>query len=201
MSPPPSALLAEANATIGIGYGAFFPDVTLSAAAASRHQLSHWFDWPSRFWSIGPRFRRPSSMAASIAPSSNSTRRPTTPTLPPIARPSLTAFQQVEDYLAATRILSQQVMKQQEAVDAAQDHLNLEMGRYQAGNRSLYRRHHRADDAALEPADAGNAARARRLTASIELIQALGGGWDTSQLPTPKQVSEKGNKADTVLQR
>ena len=55
------------------------------------------------------------------------------PTLPPIAQTVLTAFQQVEDYLAATRILSQQIIKQREAVDASQEYLDLEMGRYQAG--------------------------------------------------------------------
>src|SRR6185503_8418698 len=47
--------LAEANATIGIGYGAFFPSVTLSAAGGfEASTLEHWFEWPSRFWSIGP---------------------------------------------------------------------------------------------------------------------------------------------------
>ena len=139
-------------------------------------------------------------MAASIAPNSSSTRRPTTPTLPSIARPSLTAFQQVEDYLAATRILSQQVLKQHEAVDAAQTTLNLEMGRFETGL-DPYINVTTAQVTLLSDQESLVTIQIQEAVASIELIQALGGGWDLSQLPTPAQLSKKPPKADTVLQR
>ena len=193
--------LADANATIGIGYGAFYPTVTLSAGGGFQaSQFSHWFDWPSNFWSIGPQlsqtlfngglYRAQLQQYTSIYNSDVATYRQTV----------LTAFQQVEDYLAATRILSQQILKQQEAVDAAKEQLDLEMGRYQEGI-DPYLDVTIVQTTLLSNQQTLTTLHVQETTASIELIQALGGGWDTSQLPTPKQVSEKANKADTVLQR
>jgi NodT family efflux transporter outer membrane factor (OMF) lipoprotein len=193
--------LADANATIGIGYGAFYPTVTLSAGGGFQaSQFSHWFDWPSNFWSIGPQlsqtlfngglYRAQLQQYTSIYNADVATYRQTV----------LTAFQQVEDYLAATRILSQQILKQQEAVDAAKEQLDLEMGRYKEGI-DPYLAVTIAQTTLLSDQQTLTTLHVQETTASIELIQALGGGWDTSQLPTPKQVSEKANKADTVLQR
>jgi NodT family efflux transporter outer membrane factor (OMF) lipoprotein len=193
--------LADANATIGIGYGAFYPTVTLSAGGGFQaSQFSHWFDWPSNFWSIGPQlsqtlfngglYRAQLQQYTSIYNADVATYRQTV----------LTAFQQVEDYLAATRILSQQILKQQEAVDAAKEQLDLEMGRYQEGI-DPYLDVTIVQTTLLSNQQTLTTLHVQATTASIELIQALGGGWDTSQLPTPKQVSEKANKADTVLQR
>ncbi len=193
--------IADANATIGIGYGAFYPTVTLSAGGGFQaSQFSHWFDWPSNFWSIGPQlsqtlfngglYRAQLQQYTSIYNADVATYRQTV----------LTAFQQVEDYLAATRILSQQILKQQEAVDAAKEQLDLEMGRYQEGI-DPYLDVTIAQTTLLSNQQTLTTLHVQESTASIELIQALGGGWDTSQLPTPKQVSEKANKADTVLQR
>jgi NodT family efflux transporter outer membrane factor (OMF) lipoprotein len=193
--------IAEANATIGIGYGAFFPSVTLSAGGGfEASQLMHWFDWPSNFWSIGPQlsqtlfngglYRAELQQYTATYNADVATYRQTV----------LTAFQQVEDYLAATRILSQQILKQREAVDAAKEELTLEMGRYKSGI-DPYLSVTIAQNTLLSNQQTLTTLNVQETTAAIELIQALGGGWDTSQLPTPAQVSEKLNKADTKLQR
>jgi len=193
--------LAEANATIGIGYGAFFPDVTLTAGGGfEASSLTHWFDWPSRFWSIGPSlsqtlfngglYRAQLQQYTAIYNGDVATYRQTV----------LTAFQQVEDYLAATRILSQQILKQQEAVDAARQFLTLQTGRFETGL-DPYLDVVIAQNTLLTNQQLLATLHVQQTTAAIELIQALGGGWDRTQLLTPAQVSQKPSKADTTLQR
>lgn len=192
--------IAEANATIGIGYGAFFPNLTLSAAGGfEASSFAHWFDWPSRFWSIGPSlsqtlfngglYRAQLQQYTATYNADVATYRQTV----------LAAFQQVEDYLAATRILSQQILKQQEAVDDAQTYLKLEMGRYQTGL-DPYLDVMIAQTTLLSDQQSLATLHIEEMTASIQLIQALGGGWDRSQLPTPAQVSVKPAKGDYTLQ-
>jgi NodT family efflux transporter outer membrane factor (OMF) lipoprotein len=192
--------VAEANATIGIGYGAFFPSVTLTASGGfEASTLEHAFDWPSRFWSIGP------SVSQLIFDGGlyRATLQQYTATynadVAIYRQTALTAFQQVEDYLAATRILSQQVLRQREAVDAAQTTLDLEMGRFQSGI-DPYINVTTAQVTLLSDQESLVSIQIQEAVASIELIQALGGGWDRSQLATPAQLTAKPPKADTVLQ-
>lgn len=193
--------LAEANATIGIGYGAFFPDVTLSAAGGfEASSFEHWFDWPSRFWSIGPSVSQTLFNGGLYRAELQQYTATYNADVAIYRQTSLTAFQQVEDYLAATRILSQQVIKQREAVDAAQMTLNLEMGRFQTGL-DPYINVTTAQVTLLSDQESLVTLQVQEAVASIEMIQALGGGWDLSQLPTPAQVSKKPAKADTVMQR
>jgi NodT family efflux transporter outer membrane factor (OMF) lipoprotein len=190
--------VAEANATIGIGYGAFFPSLTLSAAGGfEASTLANAFTWPSRFWSIGPSlsqtvfngglYRAQLQQFTATYNADVATYRQTV----------LTAFQQVEDELAATRILSQQILKQREAVDAAQVSLTLELGRYETGV-DPYLAVTIAQVTLLSNQQSLATLQVQESTAAIELIQALGGGWDSTQLPTPAQVSQK---ADTIMQR
>lgn len=192
--------LAQANATIGVGYGAFFPSVTLTAVGGFESSLfKHWFDWPSNFWALGPSitetifngwlYRAQLQQYSAIYNADVATYRQTV----------LTAFQQVEDYLAATRILSQQILKQQEAVDSAQQYLTLEMGRYQTGL-DPYINVMVAQTTLLGDQQTLTALHIEGMNASIELIQALGGGWDHTQLPTPKQAGEKPAKDAYKLQ-
>jgi NodT family efflux transporter outer membrane factor (OMF) lipoprotein len=193
--------LAEANATIGIGYGAFFPDVTLSAQGGFEASLfKHWFDWPSRFWSIGPSvsqtifngglYRAELQQFTATYNGDVATYRQTV----------LTAFQQVEDYLAASRILSQQAIKEKEAVDSAQQFLDLETGRYESGI-DPYINVMTAQTTLLTTQESLAGTQIQQSTAAIELVQALGGGWDITQLPTAAQMATKPNKADTVRQQ
>jgi outer membrane protein TolC len=92
------------------------------------------------------------------------------------------------------------VIKQREAADAAQTTLNLEMGRFETGL-DPYINVTTAQVTLLSDQESLVTLQIQEAVASIELIQALGGGWDVSQLPTPAQVSKKPPKADTVLQR
>jgi NodT family efflux transporter outer membrane factor (OMF) lipoprotein len=183
--------LAEANATIGIGYGAFFPNLTLSADGGFESSLfKHWFDWPSRFWSIGPSVSQTIFNGGLYRAQLHQYTATYNADVATYRQTVLTAFQQVEDFLAATRILSQQILKQQEAVDAAQTSLNLEMGRYQTGI-DPYIDVTVAQTTLLGDQQTLTTLHVEEMTASIELVQALGGGWDSSQLPTPSQISKK----------
>src|ERR1700722_11162866 len=192
--------MASANATLGVAYSAFYPNLTLPAAAGFQIYLfKHLADWPSRFWSVGPSFSQPIFNAAlkadlhqfvAIYNADVASYRQTT----------LVAFQQVEDFLSQTRILSQQIEQQRAAVASAQASLDLEMGRYETGIDPYI------DVVTLQNTVFTNqqtvySLQIEQMTGAVQLVQALGGGWDTSQLPTPKQVSQAPSKADTQLQR
>jgi NodT family efflux transporter outer membrane factor (OMF) lipoprotein len=183
--------LAEDNATIGIGYGAFFPAVTISARGGYESSLlSHIVDWPSRFWSVGPSvaqtvfdgglYRAQLHQYEAIYNADLATYRQT----------ALVAFQQVEDSLAATRVYSQQILEQQQAVQSAQQYLNLETTRYQTGV-DPFVDVMIAETTLLGDQTTLNSLEVDEMLSSVQLVQALGGGWDRSQLPTPEQVSAK----------
>jgi NodT family efflux transporter outer membrane factor (OMF) lipoprotein len=193
--------LAEANATIGVGYGAFFPQVTISADAGFESStLKHLFDWPSRIWSIGPSASQIIFDGGLYRAELHQYEAEYNTDLASYRQSVLNAFQQVEDYLSATRIYSQQILRQQQAVKDAQDYLNLELVRYNTGV-DPYVDVVVAQTTLLTNQETLNSLHVEAMTSAVELVQALGGGWDRSQLPTPSQAGAKTTKADYSVQQ
>ena len=110
----------------------------------------------------------------------------------------LVAFEQVEDSLAAVRILSQQILRQQEAVDSSRTFLQLELTRYDAGI-DPYIDVVTAQTTLLSNQQSLTNLQVQEMAASVQLIAALGGGWDRSQLPTPAEVTKAPSKAATKM--
>jgi NodT family efflux transporter outer membrane factor (OMF) lipoprotein len=182
--------LAEDNAIIGVGYAAFFPTVTLSAdGGLQSSSVQNWFSWPSRFWSVGPAAAETVYNGGLYRAQIHQYTATYNKDLATYRNTVLTAFQQVEDYLAEVRIESQQVIHQQEAVEAAQEFLKLEMVRYRTGV-DPYIDVVTAQTTLLTNQQAAATAQISAMAAAVNLIEALGGGWDRSQLPSPKQVSK-----------
>ena len=102
----------------------------------------------------------------------------------------LTAFQQVEDYMSNTRIYTEQIARQQDAVKSAQEYLDIETDRYDIGL-DPYLNVMVAQNTLLTAQSALNAQRISAMMASVQLIQALGGGWNVADLPTPEQIKAK----------
>ena len=111
----------------------------------------------------------------------------------------LNAFQQVEDALAEVRILSQQILRQQAAVNSSRTYLKLEQARYDTGI-DPYIDVVIAQTTLLSNQQTLAGLQIVEMTDSVQLIEALGGGWDRSQLPTPAQVTAKPAKAETTIQ-
>jgi NodT family efflux transporter outer membrane factor (OMF) lipoprotein len=192
--------MAAANAQIRVAYAAFYPSLTLSASGGVESSaIKHILDWPSRFWSVGPSISETVYDGGLRRATVNQYIATYNASLAGYRQSVLTAFQQVEDSLAAVRLLSQQIRRQQEAVDSSQTFLRLELGRYETGI-----------DPFIDVVTAQTTLLANRqslvtlevqqMTASVQLIEALGGGWDRSQLPTPAQITEKPAKSETVIQ-
>ncbi len=193
--------LAEANATIGIGYGAFFPQVTISADAGFQSStLTNLFAWPSRIWSIGPTISETIFDGWLYRAELHQYEAQYNADLATYRQTVLTAFQQVEDSLVATRTYSQQILHQQDAVKDAQDYLNLELVRYNTGV-DPYVDVVIAQTTLLNNQETLNALQVEEMTSAVELVQALGGGWDRSQLPTASQVGAKTSNADYKMQQ
>lgn len=193
--------LAEANATIGIGYGAFFPNVTLSAAGGFESStFAKWFTWPSRFWSIGPSLSQTIFNGGLYRAELNQYTATYNADLALYRQTVLTAFQQVEDNLAAVRLYSQQIERQQAAVKDATETLKLEMGRYETGI-DPYVDVTTAQATLLSDQQTLATIQVEEMASAVSLIEALGGGWDLSQLPTPSQLGAKPPKSDTTLQQ
>jgi NodT family efflux transporter outer membrane factor (OMF) lipoprotein len=193
--------LAEANATIGIGYGAFFPNLTLAASGGVESStFKNWFTWPSRFWSIGPSVSQTIFNGGLYRAELNQYTATYNADLASYRQTVLVAFQQVEDNLAAVRLYSQQVDRQQAAVKHAQEFLDLETGRYQTGV-DPYIDVVTAQTTLLGDQQTLAAIEVEQMTSAVSLIEALGGGWDVSQLPTPSQLTQKAPKADYTLQK
>jgi len=183
--------MASANAQIGVAVAAFYPNITLSAEGGLESStLKHLFDWPSRFWSVGPAASETIFDAGLRRATVNQYIATYNADVASYRQTVLTAFQQVEDYLAAVRVLSKQVQQQQQAVDSASKTLELEKGRYDTGI-DPYIDVVTAQTNLLTDQQELASLHIERMTASVQLIQALGGGWDNSQLPSPTDVSKK----------
>ncbi len=112
--------LASANAQIGVAYAAFYPSLTLSASGGfDSSSWKHLFDWPSRVWSIGPSVSETVYDGGLRRATVNQFITTYNADVASYRQTVLTAFQQVEDSMAAVRLLSQQVMKQQLAVQSS----------------------------------------------------------------------------------
>lgn len=175
--------MAAANEQIGIAQAAFYPTLSLSAVAGfTGTSAVNWFTWPSRFFAVGPtlsqtlfdhgRRRATSDIALANYDSTVASYRQAT----------LTAFQQVEDNLNALHRLEIEADQQRAATASAQQSLDLFNTRYEGGV-DTYLQVITWQTALLENERNDIDITRRRLEASVLLIKALGGGWNTSQLP------------------
>jgi NodT family efflux transporter outer membrane factor (OMF) lipoprotein len=186
--------VAAANAQIGVAVAAYYPTVTLSASGGfDSSSLSKWLAWPSHFWSVGPGIsetvfdgglRRAQTAAARAAYDG---------TVASYRQTVLTGFQEVEDNLAALRILEEEAKAQDEAVKAAQHSVTFTTNQYKAGTVS-YLNVLVAQTIALTNEITALGIAGRRMTASVLLVKALGGGWDVSTLPSAKDLGRKDSK-------
>ena len=193
--------MAEANATIGIAYAAYYPNLTLSAEGGfESSSLAHWLSWPSRFWSVG------ASLSETVfdAGLRRATVQQYTATynadVASYRQTVLGAFQQVEDTLAEVRILSKEIQQEQQAVDSAQTFLKLEQARYDTGI-DPYIDVLIAQTTVLANQQTLNNLQVQQMTSAVALVEALGGGWDRSQLPSVQQVTQKPDKSETTIQQ
>ena len=193
--------LAEANSTIGIGYGAFFPNVVLNASGGFESStFSRWFDWPSRFWSIGPSISQTIFNHGLYRAQLHQYAATYNADLASYRQTVLTAFQQVEDSLAATRLYSQQIQQQKAALRDAKHYLHLEQIRYKSGI-DPYLSVITAQTTVLSQQETLATIQVEEMTSAVHLIEALGGGWKRSNLPSPADTGKKVPKAEYALQR
>ena len=180
--------VAEANADIGVTKAAFFPSLVLGATGGFEStSIASWFTWPARFFSLGPTLSQTLFDKGRRKAATEVSRAQYDATVASYRNTVLTSFQEVEDNLAALRILSHELDQQNEAVASAQRALTLSNERYKSGIDS-YLNVITAQTALLNNQRTVVNLRTQQMTASVELIKALGGGWDASQLPTPKPL-------------
>jgi NodT family efflux transporter outer membrane factor (OMF) lipoprotein len=179
-----------ANEQIGIARAAFFPTVTLGATGGfGGTSILNWLNWPSRFWAVGPslaetlfdagRRRAGSDVAIAGYDAAVATYRQT----------ALTAFQQVEDNLAALRVLENEEKEQRDAVASAEESLQLFTNRYQGGVDN-YLQVITAQTTTLTNERYEIDIKRRRMDASVLLIKALGGGWDINSMPSLRSLKK-----------
>ena len=175
--------VAAANEQIGIARAAFFPDLLISATGGLQAgSIVDWFTWPSRYWAVGPQVLQTVFDAGRRRAQLESAEAGYDATVANYRQTALTAFQEVEDNLSTLRILEQESAKQEEATAAAENSLQLSLNRYKGGL-VTYLEVITAQSTALSNERTEVDLLRRRMDASVQLIKALGGGWDTSKLP------------------
>jgi NodT family efflux transporter outer membrane factor (OMF) lipoprotein len=169
--------MAAANAQIGIAKAAYYPAIRLSAAAGlEAATLVSWFTWPSRFWAVGTAVSAPLFDGGLRRSLSEQAMAAYDATVAEYRGTVLTGFQEVEDNLAALRILEDEANVQDQAVQAAQQVVHIIFNQYQAGT-VAYLNVLIVQTIALANERAALGIIGRKLAASVLLVKALGGGW------------------------
>ena len=180
--------MAEANALIGVQKAAYYPTLSITGSAGfEASKFSKWMTSPSRYWSVGPTASetifdgglRKSTMAQYTALYNADVAS--------YKQTVLTAFQQTEDDLVALRLITQQIEQQQETVTSAQRYFDVATARYRTGL-DPYLNVFTAQSTLLANQQTMIVLRAQQMTTSVQLIEALGGGWDVTQLPSEHAV-------------
>jgi NodT family efflux transporter outer membrane factor (OMF) lipoprotein len=182
-------LIAAANAQIGVAEAAFFPTLTLSASRGfESSDLSRWLTLPSRFWAVGPALAETLFEGGLRQAQTEEARAAYDANVAAYRQTVLTGFQEVENNLAALRILEQEAQVQDAAVQDARQSVTLATNQYKGGIVSYL------DVIVVQAIALTNERSAvdilgRRLVASVLLIKALGGGWNAADLPTAADLA------------
>jgi len=183
--------VAQANAEIGVAKAAYFPTILLSASGGfGTSSVANWLTWPSRFWSVGPSLAETIFDAGLRTATIQQYRATYDQTVANYQQTVLTAFQQVEDNLASLRILSQDIAQQDAAVEAATRNLQEATVRYKAGL-DPYLNVIVAQTGLLNDQQTTVTFRMEQMVSAVQLIKALGGGWNASEIPSSKEVGAK----------
>jgi NodT family efflux transporter outer membrane factor (OMF) lipoprotein len=175
--------VAEANEQIGIAQAAFYPTLLIGASAGFQgNTITNWLNWPSRMWAVGPQLSQTLFDAGRRRATSDAAKANYDATVATYRQTALTAFQEVEDNLAALRILESEAEQQHRATASAEETLQLFTNRYEGGVDN-YLQVITAQTTALANERNDIDIQRRRMDASVLLVKAVGGGWDTSQLP------------------
>jgi NodT family efflux transporter outer membrane factor (OMF) lipoprotein len=184
-------LVASANAQIGVAKSAYYPLVNLSASGGFESSaITTLINGPSGLWSIGLSAAQTVFDGGRRRALNDQARAAYDSQVANYRQSVLTGFQQVEDNLAAVRILENEAKIQDEAVVAAQHSLDLSITRYKGGVTS-YLEVITAQNAALADEVTAVNILGRRMANTVLLIQALGGGWDRSSLPARPECCGK----------
>jgi len=172
----------QANAQVGVARKAFFPQLLLTATGGFQgSSVADWFNWPDRVWSVGTSLAQTIFDGGSRRATVQQSQAVYNATVANYRQTVLTAFQEVEDNLAAVRILSDVIHDQDSAVQAAKRTLDEADVRYRSGI-DPYLNVITAQTALLTAQESALTFRQQQITAAVQLINALGGGWDVSQL-------------------
>jgi len=175
--------MAQGNAQIGVETAAYYPTLSLTGSGgAGSSTLRNLFSLPALFWSLGTS----ASELIFDAGLRKSTVAQYTATynadVAAYKQTVLTAFQQVEDYISTLRVASDQIVREQSAIRAAQNYLEIATSRYETGL-DPYLNVMTAQLTLLSNQQILLTLRVNEMTAAVQLVQALGGGWNAAQLP------------------
>jgi len=176
--------VAEANAQIGVARAAYYPTITLSGAAGYQStSIQNLFSGPGLVWSVGATLAQTLFDGGLRNAVTKQSRAIYQGTVANYRQTVLAAFQQVEDNLSTLRILSRELQQQNAAIEASRSYLKLANARYQSGLDS-YLNVITAEITLLTNQQTALNLQMEQLTASVQLIKALGGGWDVSHETT-----------------
>lgn len=171
-----------ANAQIGVAKAAYYPSLNLTASGGYRTSSLHdWITTPNRFWSIGPEFALNLFDGGRIRSQVEQAEASYDQTVATYRQTVLTSFREVEDYLVQLAVLEEESGVQQQALDAAREALRLVSNQYKAGTQD-YSSVVSSQATALSNERSVLTLTGSRLTASVQLIAAMGGGWDRAGL-------------------
>jgi outer membrane protein TolC len=190
--------VAQANAQIGVAEAAYYPNILLSAAAGlGNTSITSWLTWPSRFWSVGPSVAETIFDAGLRRATMDQYRATYDQTVANYRETVLVAFQQFEDNLASLRILSQTIDQQDAAVEAAARSLREATVRYKTGL-DPYLNVIVAQTILLNDQQTAVNFRMEKMVASVQLIKALGGGWDVKSIPSANELRSRNSKPAVI---
>ncbi|WP_425914787.1 efflux transporter outer membrane subunit [Pseudomonas sp. GWSMS-1] len=187
-----------ANADIGVAEAAWYPDLSISASGGYRgSSFADWIDLPNRFWSLGPQLALTLFDGGARSAELERTEAAYDQTVAQYRQSVLDSFREVEDYLVQLRVLQQEAGVQQEALDAARESLRLIENQYRAGTVD-FNSVVNVQATALNNERSNLTLLGSRLTASVQLIAALGGGWQQQQLLDEPPTAAQQTVPDTV---
>jgi NodT family efflux transporter outer membrane factor (OMF) lipoprotein len=180
--------VATANEAVGIARTAYYPTVSIGALLGLEgHSITNWFTWPSRFWAVGPAMAQTLFDAGRRRAVSESALASLDAAAAAYRESVLAAFQQVEDNLAALRVLEEEARQQHEATASSRESLALATNRYREGA-DPYLQVLSAQVITLANERNDIDILRRRMDATVLLIKALGGGWTSASLPKMSEL-------------